>query len=86
MAISQNVPATRSRRGPLREWMKIAVAQAVCRLGMQLRGVTVSKGMECGADIGGGISGHRFATAQCPSLGIWGDHRAMDAQWSVPVP
>lgn len=66
--------------------MKIAVAHAVCRLGMQLRGVILSNGMECGADIGGGVCGHRFATAQCPSLGICGDHRAIDAQWSVPVP
>ena len=50
---------------PLREWMKIAVAQAVCRLGMQLRGVIPSYGIGCGAVIGGGVCGHRLATAHC---------------------
>ena len=46
--------------------MKIAVAHAVCRLGMQLRGVISSNGIGCGVLIGGGVSGHRLATAQCP--------------------
>ncbi len=66
MATSQNVPANRRNRGPLREWMKIAVAQAVCRLGMQLRGVISSYGIGCGVVSGSGVFGHRSATAQCP--------------------
>ncbi len=66
MAISQKTPAYRSARGPLREWMKIVVAHAVCRLGMQLRGVISLNGMCCGVTTEGGVFGHRFATAQCP--------------------
>lgn len=86
VAISQNVPAYRRNFGPLREWMKIAVAHAVCRLGMQFRGVIPSNGMECGASTGGGVTGHRSPIDQCALDDVSDHHRLTDAQCSVPVP
>ncbi len=53
-------------REPLREWMKSVVAHAVCRLGMQLRGVMSSNGIACGAPPGGRVSGHTWASAHWP--------------------
>ncbi len=47
----------------MREWMKMTVAHAVCRLGMQLRGVTPSYVNGCGAETGGSVCGHRLAIA-----------------------
>lgn len=55
VATSQNVPANRMPREPLREWMNSVVAHAVCRLGMQLRGVMSSNGIACGAPAGGSV-------------------------------
>ncbi|BFO18048.1 hypothetical protein SHKM778_44360 [Streptomyces sp. KM77-8] len=66
--------------------MKIAVAHAVCRLGMQLRGVIPSKDMECGVSTGGSVRGQMSATAQAALGRMSGAHRLTSAQCSVPVP
>ncbi len=66
--------------------MKIAVAQAVCRLGMQLRGVMPSNGMGSGGSVAGSVRGQRSATAQGSLGGRCGAHRLTDSQCAAPVP